>query len=74
MTLSDDHKDHHEETEHKIKQHNLDDEAETLVKKVKHAIANGEGCRVGFCPLWYLLLYYQNSPVPMCMIFVNIGK
>ncbi|KAL9143951.1 hypothetical protein ABFS82_14G267700 [Erythranthe guttata] len=42
----DDHKDHQEESEHKIKLHNLDQEAENMVKKVKQALANGEGCRV----------------------------
>ncbi|XP_057773335.1 uncharacterized protein LOC130992634 isoform X1 [Salvia miltiorrhiza] len=42
----DDHKDHHEESDHKVKLHNLDEEAEDMIKKVKHALANAEGCRV----------------------------
>ncbi|KAG8369170.1 hypothetical protein BUALT_Bualt15G0123400 [Buddleja alternifolia] len=42
----DDHKDHQEESDHKIKLHSLDEEAENMIKKVKHALANGEGCRV----------------------------
>ncbi|KAL0366343.1 UNVERIFIED_CONTAM: Endoplasmic reticulum-Golgi intermediate compartment protein 3 [Sesamum radiatum] len=41
-----DNKDHHEESDHKIKLHTLDEGAETMVKNVKHALANGEGCRV----------------------------
>ncbi|GER38029.1 endoplasmic reticulum-Golgi intermediatecompartment protein 3 [Striga asiatica] len=41
----DDHKDH-EESDHKVKLHNLDEEAENMIKKVKHALANEEGCRV----------------------------
>ncbi|KAL3634054.1 hypothetical protein CASFOL_021108 [Castilleja foliolosa] len=41
-----DQKDHHEESDHKIKLQNLDEEAENLIKKVKHALAIGEGCRV----------------------------
>ncbi|KAK6130541.1 hypothetical protein DH2020_035722 [Rehmannia glutinosa] len=45
-SLKDDHKDHHEESDHKIKLHSLDEEAENMIKKVKHALANGEGCRV----------------------------
>ncbi|KAL6578431.1 hypothetical protein OROMI_010759 [Orobanche minor] len=40
-----DHKDL-EESDHKIKLHSLDEEAESMIKKVKHAMANGEGCRV----------------------------
>ncbi|XP_073134451.1 uncharacterized protein [Henckelia pumila] len=42
----DDHKDHHEESDHKVKLHSFDDDAEKLIKKVKHAISVGEGCRV----------------------------
>ncbi|KAL0432643.1 UNVERIFIED_CONTAM: Endoplasmic reticulum-Golgi intermediate compartment protein 3 [Sesamum latifolium] len=41
-----DNKDHHEESDHKIKLHTLDEGAETMIKNVKHALANGEGCRV----------------------------
>ncbi|GFQ07679.1 uncharacterized isomerase bh0283 [Phtheirospermum japonicum] len=41
-----DQKDHHEESDHKIKLQNLDEEAKNMIKKVKHALANGEGCRV----------------------------
>lgn len=50
---SDDHKDNHdhEESDHKIKLHSLDEEAENMIKKVKHAMANGEGCRVWFHPI-----------------------
>ncbi|XP_051150130.1 uncharacterized protein LOC127264676 [Andrographis paniculata] len=42
----DDQKDHQEDSDHKIKLHNLDQEAEDMIKKVKHALATGEGCRV----------------------------
>ncbi|KAK6116178.1 hypothetical protein DH2020_008447 [Rehmannia glutinosa] len=45
-SLKDDLKDHHEESDHKIKLQSLDEEAENMIKKVKHALANGEGCRV----------------------------
>ncbi|KAL3633368.1 hypothetical protein CASFOL_022895 [Castilleja foliolosa] len=41
-----DQKDHHEESDHKIKLQNLDEEAENMIKKVKHALAIGEGCRL----------------------------
>lgn len=46
---SDDHKEHQEESDHKVKPHNLDEEAENMIKKVKHALDTGEGCRVCFC-------------------------
>lgn len=46
MVWSDEHKDHHEESDHKIEQHSLDQEAEKLINKVKSALDNGEGCRV----------------------------
>ncbi|XP_051126626.1 uncharacterized protein LOC127248367 [Andrographis paniculata] len=42
----DDHKDHKEESDHKTELHNLDQEAEKLISKVKNSLANGEGCRV----------------------------
>ncbi|KAL0322919.1 UNVERIFIED_CONTAM: Endoplasmic reticulum-Golgi intermediate compartment protein 3 [Sesamum angustifolium] len=41
-----DNKDHHEESDHKIKLHTLDEGAENMIKNVKHALANGEGCRI----------------------------
>ncbi|KAL9361208.1 hypothetical protein Peur_043993 [Populus x canadensis] len=39
-------KDHHEDSQAKQHMHGFDDAAETMVKKVKQALANGEGCRV----------------------------
>ncbi|KAK6937145.1 Endoplasmic reticulum vesicle transporter, C-terminal [Dillenia turbinata] len=42
----DDEKDHSEDSTQKIHMHGFDQEAENLVKKVKQALANGEGCRV----------------------------
>ncbi|KAG8646412.1 endoplasmic reticulum-Golgi intermediate compartment protein 3 [Manihot esculenta] len=42
----DDDKDHHEDSDTKLHAHGFDQEAETLIKKVKNAMANGEGCRV----------------------------
>ncbi|KAI5583531.1 hypothetical protein POPTR_006G023900v4 [Populus trichocarpa] len=39
-------KDHHEDSHAKQHTHGFDDAAETMVKKVKQALANGEGCRV----------------------------
>lgn len=42
----DDHKDHHEESDHKVELHTFDKEAEDMIKKVKQALANREGCRV----------------------------
>ncbi|KAL2455364.1 endoplasmic reticulum-Golgi intermediate compartment protein 3 [Forsythia ovata] len=41
-----DHKDHHEESNHKIELHSFDKVAENMIERVKHALANGEGCRV----------------------------
>ncbi|GFQ01195.1 cop9 signalosome complex subunit 3 [Phtheirospermum japonicum] len=46
ILIHDDQKDHHEESDHKIKLQNLDEKAKNMIKKVKHALANGEGCRV----------------------------
>ncbi|XP_027933594.1 endoplasmic reticulum-Golgi intermediate compartment protein 3 [Vigna unguiculata] len=42
----DDHKDHDEHSEQKIHLQNLDESTENIIKKVKEAIKNGEGCRV----------------------------
>ncbi|EPS71314.1 hypothetical protein M569_03444, partial [Genlisea aurea] len=39
-------KEHHEESEHKTNFFSLDSKAEEMVKKVKHALDTGEGCRV----------------------------
>ncbi|KAJ6912413.1 endoplasmic reticulum-Golgi intermediate compartment protein 3-like [Populus alba x Populus x berolinensis] len=39
-------KDHHEDSQAKQHTHGFDDAAETMVKKVKQALENGEGCRV----------------------------
>ncbi|WVY93691.1 hypothetical protein V8G54_032779 [Vigna mungo] len=44
--LFDDHKDHDEHSEQKIHLQNLDESTENIIKKVKEAIKNGEGCRV----------------------------
>ncbi|KAL3622990.1 hypothetical protein CASFOL_031806 [Castilleja foliolosa] len=52
-----DQKDHHEESDHKIKLQNLDEEAENMIKKVKHALAIGEGCR-------YLNDRFDELPFP----------
>ncbi|CAK9176466.1 unnamed protein product [Ilex paraguariensis] len=43
---NDDHKDHHEDSDKKIHLHGFDQDAENMIKKVKQALANGEGCRV----------------------------
>ncbi|TKY47908.1 Endoplasmic reticulum-Golgi intermediate compartment protein 3 [Spatholobus suberectus] len=42
----DDNKDHHEHSEQKIHLQNLDESTENIIKKVKEALKNGEGCRV----------------------------
>ncbi|GMH12505.1 hypothetical protein Nepgr_014346 [Nepenthes gracilis] len=42
----DDDKDHHEDPNLKSHLQTFDQESESMVKKVKHAMANGEGCRV----------------------------
>ncbi|KAL2327143.1 hypothetical protein Fmac_020570 [Flemingia macrophylla] len=42
----DDNKDHHEHSEQKIHLQNLDESTENIIKNVKEAIQNGEGCRV----------------------------
>ncbi|XP_057954835.1 uncharacterized protein LOC131148894 [Malania oleifera] len=39
-------KDHHAEPSHTIHTHGFDHDAENMVKKVKQALADGEGCRV----------------------------
>ncbi|CAN0927703.1 Endoplasmic reticulum-Golgi intermediate compartment protein 3 [Linum grandiflorum] len=41
-----DDKDHHDDTERKLHSHGFDEEAENMIKKVKLALTNGEGCRV----------------------------
>ncbi|CAL5401605.1 unnamed protein product [Camellia sinensis] len=45
MTLNGD-KDNHEDSDQKNHLHGFDQDAETMIKKVKQALANGEGCRV----------------------------
>ncbi|KAK3024037.1 hypothetical protein RJ639_044139 [Escallonia herrerae] len=42
----DDGKDHHEDSNHKFHLQGFDQDAENMIKKVKQAMANGEGCRV----------------------------
>ncbi|XP_058071618.1 uncharacterized protein LOC131220789 [Magnolia sinica] len=39
-------KDHHEDSTHKILGHGFNEETEKVIKNVKQALANGEGCRV----------------------------
>ncbi|KAI7978936.1 hypothetical protein LOK49_Contig618G00001, partial [Camellia lanceoleosa] len=39
-------KDNHEDSDQKNHLHGFDQDAETMIKKVKQALANGEGCRV----------------------------
>jgi len=41
-----DDKDHHDDTERKLHSHGFDEEDENMIKKVKLALTNGEGCRV----------------------------
>ncbi|KAG5128929.1 hypothetical protein JHK84_035326 [Glycine max] len=41
-----DHDHHHEHSEQKIHLQNLDESTENIIKKVKEALKNGEGCRV----------------------------
>ncbi|KAF2288809.1 hypothetical protein GH714_014410 [Hevea brasiliensis] len=42
----DDDKDHHEDSDTNLHAHGFDQAAESMIKKVKQALANGEGCRV----------------------------
>lgn len=42
----DENKDHHDDADQNFHAFGFDKAAETMVKKVKHALANGEGCRV----------------------------
>ncbi|KAF2305383.1 hypothetical protein P3X46_004727 [Hevea brasiliensis] len=42
----DDDKGHHEDLDMKLHTHGFDQAAENMIKKVKQALANGEGCRV----------------------------
>lgn len=52
----DDSKDHHEDKDQEIHlQGAFDQAAEDLIKRVKHAIANGEGCQVFNYRYVYLL-------------------
>ncbi|CAI0446846.1 unnamed protein product [Linum tenue] len=41
-----DDKEHHHDLEQKLHSHGFDEEAENMIKKVKQAVTNGEGCRV----------------------------
>lgn len=41
-----DHKDKHEDSKQKIHLQSFDEDTENMVKKVKQAMADGEGCRV----------------------------
>ncbi|CAL5425610.1 unnamed protein product [Camellia sinensis] len=43
-------KDNHEDSDKKNHLHGFDQDAETMIKKVKQALANGEGRRVCFGP------------------------
>lgn len=47
-SLPDDKKDDHEDSDEKLHALGFDQAAESMIKKVKDALANGEGCRV-FC-------------------------
>ena len=42
----DDEKEHHDDADKKLHALGFDQEAENMIKKVKQAWANGEGCRV----------------------------
>lgn len=46
--LTDD-KEHHEDSDHTLHTLGFDQDAEKMIKKVKEALANGEGCRVFSC-------------------------
>lgn len=43
---ADDDKHNHEESAEKLHGHMFDENAEKMIKKVKHALEQGEGCRV----------------------------
>ncbi|ONK65200.1 uncharacterized protein A4U43_C07F34710 [Asparagus officinalis] len=45
-TDEDDHKDHHIDSSKKKHEHKFDADAEEMIKTVKHAMENGEGCRI----------------------------
>lgn len=38
--------DHHEDSSQKKQEHTFNSDAEKMIKNVKHAMANSEGCRV----------------------------
>lgn len=46
-----DHKENHDDSENKIHLEGFDKDAENLIQRVKHAIANEEGCLVSDFPL-----------------------
>ncbi|KAK4342441.1 hypothetical protein RND71_038257 [Anisodus tanguticus] len=46
LGVTDDDKDHHDDSDNKTHLQGFDQDAENLIKKVKQALAHGEGCRV----------------------------
>lgn len=46
ITSSGDDNDHHDDSHEKLHASGFDDASENMIKKVKKALANGEGCRV----------------------------
>ncbi|KAK8672714.1 hypothetical protein V6N13_111078 [Hibiscus sabdariffa] len=46
ISIDDDEKEHHDDSDKKLHAFGFDQEAENMIKKVKQALENGEGCRV----------------------------
>lgn len=59
-----DHDHHHEHSEQKIHLQNLDESTENIIKKVKEALKNGEGCRVWILQLPYMNYFWWNFVQP----------
>ncbi|KAL3363601.1 hypothetical protein AABB24_012721 [Solanum stoloniferum] len=74
----DDHKDHHDDSDNKTHMQGFDQDAENLIKKVKQALAHGEGCRVHasfiFSCLFYLsMVFWMSNVLPEISIYLFMG-
>lgn len=54
---TDDSNDHHEESSQEKHEHGFGPDAEKMIKNVKHAIQNGEGCQV--CYLFSFIVLFN---------------
>lgn len=69
------HKEHHEDSD-KIHLQGIDEESQNMIKKVKQALADGEGCRVFvLVALYYVCSHTCDSipPAPTPGILFTLG-